>query len=271
MNAQPTRITGQKDPIMTLLREITTQEGRRARSLFFVEGDELVLRAYDFGGPVHSLILTERFVTSAGAQQIVERAAALGTPVFTTTSGLLDKILQAKPTPECLAIVERKLAKLSDVFSKEKALVVMLERGENADNLGMLLRSADAVGVSGVILTADTVDPFSRRAVRGSRGAVFAVQICIVKDATHAIEEARTSGLRIVATSARANTLYTTTDFTKPTLVIVGNEHTGISDSVWECSDQVVRIPMMGRVNSLNVAVAASVILYEAVRQRSAL
>jgi TrmH family RNA methyltransferase len=269
VNTRPVKVSGQKDPIILLLRELTGEEGRRSSGLFFAEGEELVLRAFEFGARVRSVVLSERFAASERAGAILEKAAACEAPVFTATDGLLAKTLEAKPIPECLSIVKRRVARLADVFAGESPLALMVEQGENADNLGMLMRSAEAAGVSGIVLAAETVDPFGRRAVRGSRGAVFTLPISIQRDPAHVIEEARCLGLQAVAASASADMLYTEIDYTRPTLLIVGNEHVGISEDVRALSDSIVRIPMLGRINSLNIAAAATVLLYEAVRQRS--
>lgn len=261
-------VSGQKDPVVQLVRELTGEDGRKRRGLFFAEGDELVRRAFDYGGTVDSLVLTDRYAASAQAADLLERAAQARTDVFTASEGLLAKILEAKPTPECLAIVERRVAALADMFTSECPLVAMVEHGENADNLGMLLRSTDASGVDGVILAAETTDPFSRRVVRGSRGAVFTVPLCIHYDIAKPIAEAKKRGLQVIATSARTDIAYTAIDYTTPTMIVVGNEHIGISDTMRASADAVVRIPMRGRINSLNIAVAASLVLYEALRQR---
>jgi len=265
------KITGQKDPVIRLLSELGGEEGRRKSGLFFAEGTQLVKRAFDYGGRVDAIILTERFAASPESAELLERVAVAGVEAYCTTEGLLAKTLEAKPTPECLAIVERRVCALADALAGDTPLVMMVEHSENADNLGMLLRSTDAAGVSGVVLAADTTDPFSRRVVRGSRGAVFTVPMCIHRDAARVIDEAKARGLQVVATSARTDTSYTRIDLTKPTMVVVGNEHTGISDTVRERADAVVRIPMLGKINSLNIAVAASLVLYEAVRRRERL
>lgn len=262
-------VSGQKDPVVQLLRELTGEDGRKRRGQFFAEGDELVRRAFDFGGKVDSLVLAERFAASPQVAELLERATQAQSEVYSASEGLLAKILEAKPTPECLAIVARRIASLSDILGAECPLVAMVEHGENADNLGMLLRSTDAAGVDGVILAADTTDPFSRRVVRGSRGAVFTVPICIQHDAAKSIAEAQKHGLQVIATSAQSDIAYTAVDYTKPTMIVVGNEHVGISETVRGLADAVVRIPMRGRINSLNIAVAASLVLYEAIRQRS--
>ena len=261
------KISGQKDPIIQLLRELGSEDGRRRNNRFFAEGEELVKRAFDYGGEVDCLIFTDKFAASDAGQALAQRAASAGKRSFYTTEGLLSKILEAKPTPECLAIVERKVVQLSDVIGIERPLIQMVERGENADNLGMLLRSTDAAGMTGVILTA-TTDPFARRVVRGSRGAVFTTPICIQQDTAKVISEAKASGIQVIATSANTDVIHTSIDFTKPTMIIAGNEHVGISDTARDLADAVVRIPMLGRINSLNIAVAASLVMYEAVRQR---
>jgi len=262
-------VTGQRDPIIKLLRELTTEEGRSREGRFFAEGEELVMRAFDFGARVESVILTERFAATPEAEDITERARYAGTDVYLASSGLIGKILEAKPTPDCLAICERKVVSLEEALAGDCPLVQMVESCELADNLGMLLRSTDAAGATGVVLTGETVDPFARRVVRGSRGAVFTVPICIHRDSDRVIREAKKRGITVIATSANAAISFFAVDYTKPMMVVVGSEHTGISDTVRELADETVRIPMRGRINSLNIAVAASVVLYEAVRQRA--
>lgn len=262
------RVSGQKDPVIRLLRELQTEDGRRRNNRYFIEEREIIRRAFDFGGAVESLIITDRYQPSPEADELMERAAYARVEVYGSTEGLISKILDAKPVPDCMAIIERHVVPLSGIFESECPLVVMVENCENADNLGMLLRSTDAAGVTGVVLAAGTTDPFSRRVARGSRGAVFTVPLSIHPDSARIIAEARKSGLRVIATSANSDSDYSSVDLTKPTMIVVGNEHTGISGIVREMADAIVRIPMHGKINSLNIAVAASVVMYEAARQR---
>ncbi|NLN76417.1 MAG: RNA methyltransferase [Armatimonadetes bacterium] len=263
------KVSGQKDPVIQMLRELTGIDGRAAHNRYIVEGRELVRRAFDYGCAIDSLIFTDRFASDADCAEISTRAKQIGIPAYCASEGLLGKILEAKPTPECMAIVERRLKSLSDMFSGNISLVMMVEAGDNADNLGMLLRSTDATGTQGAILSAQTTDPFSRRVVRGSRGAVFTVPLCITHSSGKAIHAARQAGLQVIATSAQSDVVYSDLDLTGPVMVVVGNEHVGISDEVRQSADVVARIPMLGKINSLNIAVAASIVLYEAIRQRN--
>ncbi len=238
------------------------------RSRFIVEDKELVKRSFDFGSKIDSLILSDKFAASEDCRELVERARQINCPVYAASEGLLSKVLASKPTPDCVAIAERCTVPIDDIMTNQSTLIAMVENGDNADNLGMLLRSADAVGVDGVVLTAETTDPFSRRVVRASRGAVFTRPICIMHDSVRAINEAKNAGIQIIGTSAQSDIIYSELDFTKPSMIVVGSEHFGISDEVRNHADAVARIPMLGRINSLNIAVAASIVLYEAVRQR---
>lgn len=262
-------VDGQRDPRMQLLRDLQNEAGRSKHGCYAVEEAELVRRAMDLGAPVDAVVATDTFAASAEGRHLLDKADAAGIDTCSASAGLLGKMLGAKPTPDCVAIVRRKLTPLDTILSATTPLIQLVEHCESADNLGMLLRSTDAAAVSGVLLTADTTDPFSRRTVRGSRGAVFTVPICIVSGAEKVFECARKHSIRIVATSAAATTAYDEVDYTLPSIIAVGNEHTGLSERTRRSADVLVKIPMLGRIHSLNIAVASSVMLYEAIRQRS--
>jgi TrmH family RNA methyltransferase len=264
-----TSVSGQKDPLVKLIREIQTAEGRALHSCYFAEGEELVRRACSYGGKVRSLLLTDKFASSASGIEIAELASERGVECFVCSSGLLSKILDAKPVQECLIVVDRVLTGLQQVFTGT-GFVFMIESCENSDNLGMLLRCADAAGVDSVILAGNGVEPFNRKTVRGSRGAVYTVPICIEPDVQAVLDAAHNADYRVIASSANCDTLHTGVSMVGPTVIIVGNEHTGISETVRAGSEAVVRIPMFGKINSLNIATAASVLLYEYIRQRDA-
>lgn len=262
------QISGQKDPVIKLLRELQSEDGRYNNGKFFADGEELVIRAFDYGAKIDFVILAESYLRITSSKDIITRCELYKIPVYICSSGLLGKIVEAKPIPECVAVLQRETSVIVEIF-KTKSFVMMVESCENIDNLGMLLRTTDACNVDGVVLSGDSVDPFSRRVVRGSRGAVYTIPITIEKDCQKAINEAKSNGFQVVCTTANTKTLYTDINYSTPTMIIVGNEHTGISDAVRVNSDAIVKIPMLGKINSLNIAVAASVMMYEVVRQRA--
>ncbi len=261
-------ITGQKEPIIRLVRKLQSPSGRRRQGCFIVEGHDLIMRALEWGADVEGLLLTEGMATS---EQGLALAAACPVPARTLTRGLMGKIVTgSKPLPQAIAVVRRKVTALEGVFASDSPLVVAVDGGTLADNLGMLLRTAEACGVDGVLLSEDTVEAYGRRVVRGSRGAVFTLDIHEAGDLSVAYDLAAARGVQIIATSANTDASYTDVDYTLPSLIVVGNEHTGVSPLTLERATHTVRIPMLGSINSLNISVAASVMYYEAVRQRMA-
>ena len=261
-------VAGRKDPLMLRLSALHCEAGRLKHGSYFIEGAELVRRAVDFGAEIEAVVLTTGFAKTDEGAHLLDKTEGAGARAYSASAGLLSSVLGAKPIPHCLAVVARRTISLAEAAGSPNTLVQMVESGESADNLGMLLRTADAAGVDSVVLAADTIEPFNRRTVRGSRGAVFTLPICIAEDPLAAIKRARESGLKVVATSVRGEKDYAAVDYTKPVMLVVGNEHRGISRAVRENADVVAGIPMLGRVPSLNIAVAASIMLYEAVRQR---
>lgn len=272
MLPRPIKIEGQRDPLVKLIQALTTPTGRAEARQYLVEGAELVRRAFAWGAQVRALVLTDAVdlsapdVEAARAQALAQRLS-----VHQVSAGMMGKILGAKPTPTCVAVVERRVWALGDMIAAAppRALLIAADSMENADNLGMFLRSAEAAGVDGVVLSGESVEPFNRKTVRGSRGALFRLPICVAPDGVSAVEALRAAGFLVVATSAQAGALgYTEPDYTGRAVILVGNEHTGLPAALTAAATCCVKIPMAGMVSSLNVAVAASVALYEAVRQR---
>ncbi len=190
----------------------------------------------------------------------------------TETSLLPDEVFaSAVPTetPQGVAaLVKVKQRELIDAFAPQPALVVIAAGLQDPGNLGTIARSAEAFGATGLLLVERTVSPWNWKAVRASAGSMFrlpTVKVEIVK----ALEHARASGVRVLATSSHKGTMIADVDLRVPVALIVGNEGAGIPKDILAQADEIVAIPQSSKVESLNAAIAASVILYEAARQRT--
>lgn len=273
VNTKPTfnrrmeRIDGQKHPVIQKLRELQTEKGRIEHNAFHVEGSMVVSRALDYGC-VEFIICTDRFPSTPGYEEILAAAQESGAGIFAASEGLIAKIVPCKPTPPVIACVERKIHSPESLLDKTEGLILLVDKCENPDNLGMLLRSLDAAGVDGVVLTSDGVDPFNRLSVRASRGSVLSLDLAVADQPENWLEEAQKRGFRIVASSAHGATDIWDIDFRGPTIVVVGNEHTGVRESIRKMADSYVVIPMVGKMESLNIAVSGAILAYEAARQR---
>jgi TrmH family RNA methyltransferase len=172
-------------------------------------------------------------------------------------------------TPQGVAaLVKVKQHALNDAFAPAPALVVIAAGLQDPGNLGTIARSAEAFGATGLLLSERTVSPWNWKAVRASAGSMFRLPTVKVELA-RALAEAKARGVRVLATSSHKGTMIADVDLHGPVALIVGNEGAGLPREILAQADEIVAIPQSPRVESLNAAIAASVILYEAVRQRS--
>ncbi len=172
-------------------------------------------------------------------------------------------------TPQGIAaLVKLKPFALDDVFRPAPALVIVAAGLQDPGNLGTIARSAEAFGATGLLLGERTVSPWNWKAVRASAGSMFRLPMLKVEVAT-CISELKSRGVRVLATSSHKGTLISQTDLSGPVALVVGNEGAGLPREILALADEIVAIPQSEKVESLNAAIAASVILYEAARQRA--
>jgi 23S rRNA (uridine2479-2'-O)-methyltransferase len=224
-----------------------------------------------FGWPFRALIYDAERPLSAWARNLLDSA---GTDRVAMAPALLAELGEkADDTPELVAVVEMPGDSLDRITAGDDFLGVMLDRPASPGNVGSIIRSADAFGANGVIVTGHAADVYDPRAVRASTGSLFALPV--VRSSSHrelaawvAAQRARGCPIMIAGTDERGDRDVFDVDFTQPTLLLVGNEGTGLSNGCQELCDVMVSIPMTGAASSLNAAAAATAVLYEIARQR---
>jgi TrmH family RNA methyltransferase len=168
-----------------------------------------------------------------------------------------------------VAIAHRLSVSMADVFKGAPQLVVLLADIQDPGNVGAIVRAAEACGATGVVTGEGTADPFAWKALRGSMGSTFRVPVADRQPLAAVVDRARTSGLKIVATVPRGGTPLPDAYLRAPCAILLGGEGAGLTAQLAAAADERITIPMKPPVESLNVAIAAAVILYEAARQRS--
>jgi len=201
---------------------------------------------------------------------LLDQLAAAGAVILDASA---EAIVAASPvrTPSgIVAVAKFKLKPLGEVFRRTPSLVVAAIDVQDPGNVGAIVRSAEAAGATGVVVAGQSADPLGWKAIRGSMGSVFRMPVAAAGTLEALLDEARARGLLIVATTPSGGRALFDMDLTRPTLVLVGGEGGGLAPIVVESAGARMRIPMEPPVESLNVAVAAGVILFEARRQRLA-
>jgi len=245
---------------------------RQRSGEFLVQGVRPITMAVRHGWQIRELLYNADTRLSPWARETLDAVPAT---TFAVAGELMFELGgKAEDAPELLAIVELPDDDLARIPASPDMLVVVFDRPTSPGNIGTLVRSADAFGASGVIVTGHAADVYDPKSVRASTGSLFSVPV--VRLPSHRpvlswVEAIRADGIevRLVGTDEKADAQAAEYDFTQPTLILVGNETTGLSSAWRAACDHLVRIPMTGTASSLNAATAASIILYESARQRS--
>ena len=250
---------------------LTNRTKRRQLGQFLVQGVRPVTLAVERGWPLHAVLYCASRRLSKWAQALLEEVDA---PHFAVAQELMEE-LGAKPgsAPEVLAVAQIPPDHLSRVPAGADLLAVVLDRPGSPGNIGTVVRSADAFGASGVVLTGHGADPYDPQAVRASTGSIFAVPVVRVpghREVIAWVGTLRQGGVRarVIGTDESGEVEVADLDWGQPTLVVVGNESRGLSSAWRAACEQVTRIPIGGAASSLNASLAATIVLYEAAWQR---
>lgn len=255
------------NPLIKRIRALENHRERERAGVFWVEGIAPVWSAVESGATIETLVVAPELLTSAGAREMVAQVRVAGVHVAEVTGDLFARIASREHPSGLGAIVRIARRTLDDLVVTPDTLFVALDAVGNPGNLGTILRTADAVGVRGVVLIGDSTDPYHLSAVKASMGALFRVPVAPVETTGTVFDWCRAQGITVVTTSAHAALAHWEATYPLPALVLFGSEAQGLAPNVLATGDLPVRIPMYGGVTSLNLAVAAGILLYEVRRQ----
>jgi TrmH family RNA methyltransferase len=251
------------------MRSLRQRKAREASGLYLVEGIRLVAEAVQVGAPVEQIVVAPTLLTSPFAYQIVAQAEQRGTPVLTLDRQAFERIAEKEHPQGLAALLRQEWTALEQVRLNRTLCWIVLCGVRDPGNLGSILRTGDAVGSGGVILTGHTTDPYDPEAVRASMGAIFTQKLVrATLDDLARWKQAR--GYWAAGTSDSAAADYHAVAYRFPLLLVMGSEQHGLGPAEQALCDLVVRIPMVGRSDSLNLSVATGVVLYELFNQQRA-
>jgi TrmH family RNA methyltransferase len=257
-------ITSAANPVIKRLRLLGERKHRRREGAFVVEGVQPVWQAVEAGAEVELLVVAPGLLGDSPAAAMVAQREAAGLRVARVTSELFGRV-SARDGPSGLAaIVRSRLAGLAALEVVPDSVFVALHEIGNPGNLGTIIRTADAAGAAGVVLIGPAADPFDPVAVKASMGALFAVPLAHAATVAEFFTWAAGAGVAVVTTSARAEVSFWAAAYPRPLALLLGAEGTGLPPGVLAVGHLGVRIPMTGTAESLNLAVAAGLLLYQA-------
>lgn len=257
---------------MRSVAKLAKRSARNDTGTFLLEGPQAVREAlaYDAGAVI------DVYVTPAAWDKhadIRDAAEAGGVRVTFASEAVLAAMADTVTPQGLIAVADQRPASLDDVFAAQPKLIAICEQIRDPGNLGTIIRAADAAGADAVILTGRTVDPYNPKVVRSTTGSLFHLPVVQGVELDDILPRARAAGLTIIAADVKGDDLLTARAagvLARPTAWVFGNEARGLEDEALEMVDTTLRLPIFGKAESLNLATAASVCLYEsAFAQRS--
>ena len=262
------RISSLQNPRVKDAMRLRQSRHRRKDGRFLVDGAREISRALEAAIPVFEAFVCPALCDTAERARTLEQVIASGAPIWEIPPEVFERLAFGERTEGILLVAESVPRTLAELVVPEQAVVAVVEAIEKPGNFGAILRSADAAGVSAVIVTDPRSDLYNPNCIRASFGTVFTLPICETSSA-EALAWLRERKIRVFAARPDAALVYTDADFHAGGAIVLGSEAGGLS-STWNPPEVTpVRLPMLGIADSLNVSVTAAVLFYEALRQRS--
>jgi RNA methyltransferase, TrmH family len=257
------------DRIRQVRRLIQDRQERERTGLFATEGVRPIVQAFEHDWEIETLIAAPELLESPLGRSLVRQGRRAGIPVLELTAESFRGLAVAEEPQGIAAVARQRWETLPETQPTSGLCWVALETVQSPGNLGSIVRTSEAVGGAGLLLIGGAIDPYQPAVVRASMGALFAQRLVRTSPAELAAWKQRTGGL-LVGTSPGARTDYREVRYEPPLVLCMGWERQGLSRKVYSLCDVMVRIPMVGESDSLNLAVATGVMLYEIFNQRRA-
>ncbi|QKD01877.1 TrmH family RNA methyltransferase [Mesorhizobium loti] len=260
---QVKEVTSLANPLIKDIKALALKKFRDQQNAFMAEGLKLVIDALDLGWQIRTLVFAKAGRGNAAVEKVAARTVAAGGTVLEVSEKVLVAITRRDNPQMVVGVFSQRFLALRDIRADNGDVWVALDRVRDPGNLGTVIRTVDAVGAKGVILVGDTTDPFSVETVRATMGSIFAVPVAKATTEGFLAWRGGFSGL-VAGTHLKGAVDYRSVDFSRgPVLLMMGNEQQGLPESLAASCDRLLRIPQAGRADSLNLAVATGIMLFE--------
>ena len=260
-------ITSMTNSQVKLLRSLHERKYRKQTGWFLAEGMRICREAVSLGYQPERLVYAAKRRDEPDTADLIAACEAAGGRAMAVTEDLLSRISRKDNPQMVIGAFQQAWQSHKVIKPNADEVWIALDRIRDPGNLGTIMRTADAVGATGVILIDDCTDPYSLEAVRASMGAIFNVRLVKISSDDF-ITFAKGWDGHIMGTALQSSCDYRNADYAKPTIILMGNEQAGLTDDLRDVTTQLIKMPMQGRSDSLNLAVATGISLYEWLRHR---
>ena len=257
-------ITSKDNELIKKIKKLKEKKFRDEENVYLVEGTKMLKEAIDEKANIHTIVVCEECIKDNTIEKELLYEIAKYECIYVTEK-VFKSITDVTNPQGVLAVIEKK--NNSNNINFDEDIIIILDGIQDPGNLGTILRTVDSIGVKQIIVSKDTVDSYNPKVVRSTMGASFRINVIETENLIDTIKEIQKNGYEVIATSLETNNSIYDIDFMKKA-IIIGNEANGISKEVQDVSDIKVKIPMLGKTESLNAGVAAGIMMYEYVRKK---
>ncbi|KAB3535417.1 RNA methyltransferase [Alkaliphilus pronyensis] len=260
-------ITSEQNVIIKHIKGLRLKKNRQKHKNYIIEGVRAINEAIKNNVALEKVIFSKTLYSVEGGKSLLKQVEEKLSAIEITPE-LMKKLSDTENPQGIIALAKIKDNSLADIIISPKDLVVVLDRIQDPGNLGTIIRTAEAAGAKAVILTKGSVDPYNTKTIRGTMGALFHVPIIICNEDQEWLQFIKDNRIRLIASDVEAPKSYNDIEYTGRIAIIIGNEGNGIRRELLNEADEAVKIPIYGKIESLNASVAAALLIYKAIEGR---
>ncbi len=264
----PSIITSSSNSLIKHVKSLHRKKVRWDTNHFFVEGIRAVEESIISNSQIEFFLYSDSLLESKGGEELLALVNKKYKKVYNITNNLLKDITDTKTPQGIIAVVKFTTVPLKDIIYNNDNFLVVLDKVQDPGNMGTIIRTSNALGANGIIVTKGCVDVFSPKTIRSTMGSIFHISLVYHEDIQDVLTILKKKNIKIISTALDAVESCYDVNFKVDFALIIGNEASGISQKAFEMSDSIIKIPMRDNAESLNAAIASGIVMYEASRQR---
>ncbi|MBF8984180.1 23S rRNA (guanosine(2251)-2'-O)-methyltransferase RlmB [Lutibacter sp. B2] len=261
-------ISSYENSVIKHTRQLLIRKYREKFNEYMIEGVRITKDALLYNQKIVYILFCESIYNTAGGKELLDDLMNRNIKIYKISDKIFKELSDTENTQGIIAVLSYNEYDLKEILNKNDGLYVVLDRIQDPGNLGTIIRSADASGADAVILSKGCVDLYNLKTIRSTMGSIFHLPIVKMGETLEIVKQLKQEAVQIISTSLDTNKYHYDVEYRKSTAFVIGNEANGVSEEVLKEADALVKIPMIGKAESLNAAVAAAIVMYEAVRQR---
>ena len=253
------------------LLKLKTKKGRKTQGAFLIEGLRLCEEMVNSNWEAESVLFTGSFQNSSSGKKLLQKFERRNVKTIPVKSEVVKKLSDTVTPQGIIAVVKIKEFSLNELWSESSNIILALDAIRDPGNVGTLIRTADAFGIDGVLLSSDTVELYNPKVVRSTMGSIFHLPIFDEVDLEKIIPQLKKSNFKIYGTDAKEGKDLDKLDYSGPAekiCLLIGNEAEGLNKNLLDLSDEIIHVPIFGRAESLNASVAGGILLYEITKRK---